>query len=166
MTTSDDAHQLAKLELFKSELQHHETLSAALVSLAQATLRVSFLLNGGAVIAALSVYSAKGAGSALPVWAFGGAMLCWVAGLLASAVAVGRTTRAQREFQVRAGDKFRQRAREFFDLPIPTDEDSKESNVERGCEYRNQSILAWRVSIGAFIAGSTVAIVGLIYFAA
>ena len=71
MTTSDDTHQLAKLEIFKNELQHHETLSAALVSLTQGALRVSFLLNGSAIIAALSVYSAKGDGSSLPNWALG-----------------------------------------------------------------------------------------------
>lgn len=166
MTTSDDAHQLAKIELFKSELQHHETLSTAVVSLAHAVLRVSFLLNGGAVIAALSVYTAKGDGSALPVWAFGGAMLCWIAGLLASAVAVGRAATAQREFQVQAGNHFRQRGRDFFDLPIPSDEDSTEPVIERGYEYRKQSMWAWRVSIGAFMAGSAVAIIGLIFFAA
>ena len=163
MTTSDDAHQLAKLELFKNELQHHEALSATLVSLAQAALRVSFLLNGGAVIAALSVYSAKGNGSALPVWAFGAATLCWVAGLIASAVAVGKSTLAQREFQARAGYTFRKRGREFFDLPIPPGEDSKEPNIKQGYNYRDQSIFAWQFSIGAFIAGSVLAIVGLIF---
>ena len=165
MATSDDVHQLAKLELFKNDLQHHETLSAALVSLTQGVLRVSFLLNGGAIIAALSVYSAKGDGSALPEWALGVASLCWIVGLLASAIAAGRTTRAQREFQVQAGNQSRQRGRDFFDLPIPSDEDSTEPVIERGYEFRDQSIRAWRVSIGAFIAGSVIAIGGLLFYA-
>ena len=98
--TDDEARQQAKLELFKNSLNHHETLSGAVVLLIQTVLRVSFLLNGGAIIAALSVYSAKGSeGSPLPDWSVGIASICWIVGLVTGAVSAGSITRAQREFQ-------------------------------------------------------------------
>ena len=161
-----DIADLAKLEYFKNELQHHETLSTAVVSLAQAVLRVSFLLNGGAVIAALSVYSAKIDGTVMPAWALASSSLCWIVGLVASAIATGRTTRAQREFQVNAGNKFRQTGRDYFNLPIPANDDNAEPDIEQGKRFRAESISWWRASIVAFILGSAVAVIGLVFFAA
>ena len=162
--TDDEARQQAKLELFKNSLNHHETLTGAVVSLIQTTLRVSFLLNGGAIIAALSVYSAKGGnGSALPDWSLGVASLCWIVGLISSAVAAGSTTRAQREFQVVAGNAFRRQARELFDLEMPAEERSTEDALRCGHSFRALSRRNWGVSIGMFVLGAAIAVIGLFW---
>jgi hypothetical protein len=49
--------RLAKIEWFKNSLQHHEALTASVADLEQSLLRGSLVLNGGAIIALLSVYS-------------------------------------------------------------------------------------------------------------
>ncbi len=163
MADDKGLQEQALLELFKSELGHHGRLSDALISLAQNTLRVSFLLNGGALIAALSVYSAKGASSALPMWSFGVAAICWTVGLVASAIAVERARRSQREFQVQASNQFRQTGRELLNLPLLKEEDSVEPVIQRGYEFLDQSMCAWRVSIAAFVVGAGVAIISLFF---
>ena len=159
--TDDEARQQAKLELFKNSLNHYEMLTGAVVSLIQTVLRVSFLLNGGAIIAALSVYIVKGsAGTALPDWSLGAASLCWIVGLLSGAISAGSTTRAQREFQVVAGITYQQQAREWYGLEIGT-EKSTEDAEKCGYCFRDISKYAWRVSIGAFVLGAFIAVIGL-----
>ena len=160
--TDDEARQQATLELFKNSLNHHEMLSGAVVSLIQTTLRVPLLLNGGAIIAALSVYSAKvGDGTTLPDWSLGVASLCWIVGLVSGAVAAGSTTRAHREFQVVAGNTYNQQARDWYDLEIPAGGKSTEDALRCGFSFRDLSIRNWRVSIGMFILGAIIAVIGL-----
>jgi hypothetical protein len=149
MPKQDDA----VLELFKNDLQHHETLSTALSSLIQTTLRVSFLLNGAAIVAALSVYGAKGADKGFPIIAFGIAVLIWVAGLLASAIATGIYTWAQREFQVAAATQYRQRAKEHFGLSL---EGGDADAARRGFIYRERAVRFWWASLAAFGVGALI----------
>lgn len=163
--TEEEARRSAALELFKNGLAHHETLASALVAFGQSALKVSYLLNGGAVVAALSVYGAKaGEAAPLPKWMLGTSVACWLVGLFFSAQSTGLITQAQREFQALSGNTFRQQGRQYFQLPIPLEEDSTEPHLENGRGLRNRAIDAWKCSIGLFGAGAAVALLGLIFF--
>lgn len=152
--SEDDKARQAALELFKSDLEHHKTLSSALSSLIQSALRISFLLNGAAIVAALSVYGAKGA-EAVPKPAFGLALLAWVAGLVASAVATATYTAAQRQFQIAAWDQVRERANKHFDISLPGEKGEAAAN---GRCLRKISIIVWWASLVAFIAGAIIVV--------
>ena len=66
------------LEYFKSALEHHRTLAAAFVTLGQGALRTPFLLNGGAIIAVISIYTAKDGKVGLSTAILGFAAICWM----------------------------------------------------------------------------------------
>ena len=167
--TDDEACQQAKLELFKNSLNHHEMLTEALVSLIQTGLRISFLLNGGAIIAVLSVYGAKGGdGMALPGWSIGMASLCWIVGLISGAVSAGSTTRAQHEFQKLAGNLYKYYAQELFSFKVPSKdkpdlEKGMDDALKCGLSFRKLSMRNWRVSIGVFILGAFISVIGLFW---
>lgn len=146
---------MAQVELFKNSLSHHSALSAALVAFIQTALRVSFLLNGGAIIAALSVYGARG--GEIATWSLG----LWVVGLVMNALAVFCVAKGQREFQVSASYTYRQHGRDFFGLDLPEEPGGTTSSGERGNCWRDRSWRFWGASIGAFVFGAIVAISSL-----
>lgn len=148
----EEIRMAAQIEVFKSSLDHHSNLSTALVAFVQSMLRVALLLNGGAIIAALSVHGAKA--TALPVWALG----FWVAGLVFSAIAGFSAAKSQREFQVVAGHNFRKQGREFFKLDFPDQSDALQESATRGYSWRNWFWCLWIGSIAAFAAGSIAAL--------
>ena len=148
----DEARIMAKLELFKNSLDHYSNLSTAFVSFIQSMLRVSLLLNGGAIIAALSVYGARG-GEA-PVWA----LIFWAVGLVLSTSAGFCIAKAQREFQVSAGHRFRQQGSDFFELEFPDQSTVAGGSVEPGNCWRDRFWRFWMSSIFAFVAGAASAI--------
>ena len=151
MADNDANEKAAALEILKIKLQHQETLSEALSALIQTSLRVSFLLNGAAIIAALSVYGAKGATSlAFQNAAMGGALLAWVIGLVATAIAAGFYTAAQRQFQVAAGEAANEWANRHFHLDLS----QKTTASSIGDWFRAFAIGAWLASIAAFCAGA------------
>jgi hypothetical protein len=160
----DDPATKAALELFKNDLQHHETLSGALSALIQSTLRVAFLLNGAAIVAALTAYGAKVAKAAgqtealaFPERALGIALLIWVFGLTMSAIASATYTTAQRRFQIAAWDQVRERAKDHFSIVL--NGEKGDAAVFGSC-YRKLATIAWWLSLVAFVVGASTAVVG------
>lgn len=151
----------AKLEHFKHALSHHSALSTALVGFMQTTLRVSILLNGGAVIAALSLYSSKGdkLGTLAPFFV-AGAIVCWLAGLIFSAQATRAITQAQREFQALAGNAFSRLGWDYFGIKL--DAEDPDALMSRGTALRDDFYRFWLRSIVAFAAGAVVALIALL----
>jgi hypothetical protein len=156
--SEDDAADKAALELFKNDLQHHETLSSALSGLIQGSLRISFLLNGASIIAVLSLYGAKG--TSIPPVPLGLALLAWVVGLGASAIATATYTEAQRQFQIAAWDQVRERAKAHFALLLPGEKGDAATN---GSCLRTIAKIAWGLSLAAFGAGAFI-IVSRVFF--
>jgi hypothetical protein len=149
----EEFRMAAQIEVFKNSLDHHSNLSTALIGFVQSMLRVALLLNGGAVIAALSVYGAKTTVTP-PVWALG----FWVAGLVLSAIAGFSAARSQREFQVVASHNFRQQGRDFFKLDFPDQSGAVQASAMQGYSWRNWFWRLWIGSIAAFAAGATAAL--------
>lgn len=146
---------MAQIELFKNSLSHHSALSTAFVSFIQSALRVSFLLNGGAVIASLSVYGALG--DKAPIWPLG----FWALGLVLSALAGFCIAKAQREFQVSAGYTYREYGRELFGLDLPEEPVGDAPSGDQGNRWRDRFWRCWVGSIGAFVLGAIAAISSL-----
>jgi hypothetical protein len=146
--SEEDPASKAAIELFKGDLQHHGTLSGALSALIQSTLRVSFLLNGAAIVAALTAYGTRP--EQFSKRAFGVALLTWVIGLAMSAIAAAAYTAAQRRFQISAWDQVRERAKDFG-LSLPGE---KADAAVYGSCYRKLATIAWWLSLAAFVVGS------------
>jgi hypothetical protein len=109
-----ETRRMAQLEWFKNTLAHHENLSAAVVLFGQSLLRGSIILNGGAIIAVLSLYGALEKKPAVQ-----GPLIMWAIALGLCAAAGYCAAKSQREFQVAAGHNFRRLAKQFFSLELP-----------------------------------------------
>jgi len=153
-----EGRNAAKLEILKHYLDQHGALSAALVSFFQSALRTAFLLNGGAIVAVLSAYGARG--GTLPLGSVKGALICWIVGLFAAAMSGGVIAWGQREFQVIAGDAFRQQANDLFGLALGK-ADGTECHALLGRVLRSAFFVLWFLSIAFFGAGAAFAIQGM-----
>jgi hypothetical protein len=151
----DDPNRKAAFEYLKIKLHHGETLSGALSALIQTSIRVSFLLNGAAIVAVLSVYGAKG-GTAFPNSALGAALLVWIFGLLATAAATGSYTWAQRQFQVESREDANNWAKKYFGLDLPSEGTS--AGLSGYC-LRIFAIVSWLLSVFLFCAGAIILVV-------
>jgi hypothetical protein len=73
--STPEAKQEAKIEWLKNALDHHENLSGAVVTFGQSLLRISMTLNGGSIVAVLTLYGALNpkprVEGPLTLWAFG-----------------------------------------------------------------------------------------------
>ena len=163
MTDDSDGQRAAKLEILKHHLTQHGALSAALVSFFQSALRTTLLLNGGAIVATLSVYGAKGhdIASSGGMFYIKGGLTCWVTGLVAAALSGGVIAWGQREFQVVAGDDFRRQAREFFGISLGNGE-ATACHALIGRLLRRLFIALWFVSVASFGGGAVFTIQAMI----
>ena len=147
-----------KLEYFKHRASHHTSLSASLVSFMQSAIRIAFILNGGATIAALSVYGAlngkipPGAGTH-----YSAAIGSWAVGLICATGAVFLMGLAQREFQAQVGAEVNARARGWFGVDV---EITGTRHAALGQALRIAAVVVWVGSIGAFGWGASEALPG------
>jgi hypothetical protein len=81
--------------------------------------------------------------------------------LLASAVAAGAYTAAQRQFQISAWDQVRERAIEHFALTLAGQTDNA---IATGFRYRKIASVAWWLSVIAFGAGAFIAVPRIFLF--
>jgi hypothetical protein len=127
--------------------------SGAQSALIQTCLRVSFLLNGAAIVAVLSLYGAKVNAFSNSKAALGIALLLWaLGGLVATTVATSLYTCAQRYYQVAAREKAEKWAKNFR-------LDSQETSATKmGDCLRLIAIVFWWISISAFCIGAGVLI--------
>jgi hypothetical protein len=106
--------KLAEIEWFKNGLQHHESLTNALAGFEQTLLRGALLLNGGAIVALLSVYSALNNKPAVQ-----GPPAVWALGLGLCALAAWFAFLSQWKFQIAASRHYQRLAEHFFALHGP-----------------------------------------------
>ena len=154
--TEDEFRHNGALEYFKSSLAHHTALSGALVSFIQTAIRIAFLLNGGAIVAALTVYGAKAGGlSASKISLFGIAIGWWITGLLFATFAVLLIGWAQRQFQAAAGREIKLQAQKCFGVDV---DPGKTPKVGLGQTLRGFAIVSCLFSLVAFAWGAYEAI--------
>ena len=124
----------------------------------QSAIRIAFILNGGAIIAALSVYGALN--DNLPTEAgpyYSDAISRWVIGLVCATVAVFFIGYAQRQFQAQAGANVNALAKNWFDVEVSITE---VRGAKLGQFLRILAIIVWACSIVAFVLGAIEAIPG------
>jgi hypothetical protein len=152
----EEARRTAQIEWFKNALEHHENLSAAVVTFGQSLLRGALTLNGGAIVAVLTLY---GALKEKPNVA--GPLIMWALGLGWCAAAGYFAAKSQREFQVSAGHHSRRMAKQFFELQVPfqpvvpVDADDAK---DRGLLYREIFWALWVLLIAFFVLGAFLAV--------
>ena len=106
-------------------------------------------MNGGAIIAALSVYGAlKGE---VPKTLFSTAIGWWIVGLVCAAIAVLLISLAEREFQATLGAAISREATVRFDVDL---DEPRRRSARVGNWLRYASIVAWLLSIGIFSWGA------------
>ena len=128
-----------------------------MVAFIQTAIRIAFLLNGGAIVAALTVYGAvKGDVTAMQIALYSQAIGWWVTGLVYATAAVFLIGLAQRQFQASAGRDIRTQARAFgIDV-----EPGRRPSVGLGQTSRVLAIICWVLSMSTFAWGAYDAIPG------
>jgi len=150
--TKDETRRMAKIEWFKSGLQHHETLTSAVVAFEHALLRGALVLNGGAMIAMLALYGAVQ--QKPPVYL---PLITWTIGLTLCAAAALFAALSQWQFQKVAGRGYQRLAKQFFDLEVPGRSLESSSNKCAGEILRLLAWVLWVGAVAAFAVGSFVA---------
>lgn len=148
-----EVRQMAQIEWFKNRLQHHETLTNAVIAFEHALLRGSIVLNGGAMIAMLTLYGAVVSARPVVYWP----LIAWTVGLGLCAVAAVLAALSQWQFQILAGRGSSGLAKQFFDLEMPGESVSYVSNKCAGQALRVSALILWFSSVVAFVVGSLAA---------
>lgn len=167
MPDDDSRSARGEIEIYRAVRAHELELNKAVAAFEHAVLAPLYLLNGGGVVAFLTLIGAtSGEGSSLQVgvsWS-AAAVSAWALGLLAAAVATYWFFQAQRGFA--GGERIRRQDIESLVheeaaglASAPTTTAKRLAEAARRCQDRAELSL-W-ISVGLFVVGTALATVAV-----
>ena len=159
------------VEAYRAVRSHEVMLNQATSAFEHAVLVPLTALNGGAIVALVTLAGAVADKSPLPAGWLVGASTAWALGLIAAALAASYAFQRQRAINA-AHRALRERVEQIVFSTEPelrkalsgprVDREQKRIDAEK---YRRQFMRAWWISIGCFVLGAACASLAVVFAA-